>query len=340
MTKNHSLKILPVQRRRLFDIASRFSRCKILVLGDFILDQFVWGDVRRISPEAPVPVVDVKRESYMPGGALNTANNIHALKATVCPCGVVGRDLGGRLLLKAMRREGIDTGGVVYDPARPTSIKTRIIAHSQQVVRFDREAKGDVAEPLLRKVLKFIRQALPSFDAVIIEDYGKGVVQPYLLKEIIALAHRWKKPVLVDPKEKHFSYYQGVTVITPNRFEAAAAVEDAKSKGQMTVDEIGRKLLRFLKCQAVLITLGEDGMALFEKNGKGIKIPTAAREVYDVSGAGDTVIAVFGLSLAAGATMQEAALLSNLAAGIVVGKLGTATVSPSELAGVLKEAGA
>lgn len=320
------------EKRHLLDLIGLFKKASVLVIGDFILDQFVWGSVQRISPEAPVPVVNVQRESYMPGGSLNVANNIRTLGGIVYPCGVVGRDLEGRMLLKTMRREGIDIGGIVYDRNRPTSVKTRVIAHSQQVVRFDREKTEDISPEDRKKILRFVRQRIEDVNVIIIEDYGKGVVQPPLLKEVLNLAKKFRKPVLVDPKEKNFSYYAGVTAITPNRSEAYAGFLNSHSNARThSIEEVGRGLLKKLKCEGVLITLGEDGMALFEKNGSITKIPTAAREVYDVSGAGDTVIAIFGLALAAGAKMREAAILSNLAAGIVVGKLGTATITFEEL---------
>lgn len=321
------------EKKRFLDFIKRFDEARILVIGDFILDQFVWGSVDRISPEAPVPVVNVQRESYMPGGSLNVANNIRTLGGTVYPCGVVGRDLAGRMLLKVMRREGIETGGIIYDPSRPTSLKTRIIAHSQQVVRFDREKIHDISAEDIRRIVRFVRQKMSQADVVVIEDYGKGVIQAALLKEVVALAKKYKKPVLVDPKEKHFSYYAGVTALTPNRKEAYTAYENGRAKKDKKPDleEVGFGLIKQLKSEAMLITLGEDGMALFEKNGYVTKIPTMAREVYDVSGAGDTVISILGLALAVGANMREAAILSNLAAGIVVGKLGTATVSAREL---------
>jgi D-beta-D-heptose 7-phosphate kinase/D-beta-D-heptose 1-phosphate adenosyltransferase len=316
---------------RLADIIRRFKNTRVLVLGDFILDQFIWGKVERISPEAPVPVVHVERESYMTGGSLNVANNIRTLGGTVYPCGVVGRDREGRMLLKVIRREGIDTGGIIYDDERPTTMKTRIIAHSQQVVRFDREKSHDISESDLKEMIQFIHDKINSVDVVIIEDYGKGVIQPVLLQEVIPLARRHGKPILVDPKDKHVPYYRGVTAVTPNRKEAYAMFDNGSFDRNVALDEVGRNLLERLQSEAVLVTVGEDGMMLFEKNGRQTHIPTAAREVYDVSGAGDTVIASLGLALAAGATMLEAAMIANLAAGIVVGKIGTATVDPDEL---------
>lgn len=312
-------------------LINRFSKARILVIGDFILDQFIWGNVDRISPEAPVPVVNVKSQSYMPGGSLNVANNIHTLGGTVYPCGVVGRDLEGRMLVKVIRRENINTGGIIYDTTRPTSLKTRIIAHSQQVVRFDRENPGDVAADAIRKILKFAQQQMKETDVVIIEDYGKGVIQPGLIKQIVKLAKKYKIPVLVDPKEKNFTYYSGATVVTPNRKEAYSAYQSLTRRKPSSLEEVGKGLIKAWKADAVLVTLGEDGMALFDKSGPVTKIPTTAREVYDVSGAGDTVIGVLALALALGAPARDAAKLANVAAGVVVGKLGTATVSTQEL---------
>lgn len=336
MSSNTAISIKQSQKRRLHEILLGFKKGRVLVIGDFILDQFVWGEVQRISPEAPVPVVNVRRESYMPGGTLNVASNIRTLGGTVYPCGVLGRDLQGRVLLKAIRREGIDTRGIIYDRERPTTVKTRIIAHSQQVVRFDREKVQEISKDHCQKLLRFIKQIISEVDVLIIEDYGKGVVQPPLLRPTIKLARQYRKPVLVDPKEKHFSYYAGVTALTPNRKEAYTAYENGRmshtGQGSPSLQEVGHALVKRLKSEALLITLGEEGMALFERKGTMTHIPTTAREVYDVSGAGDTVIATFGLALAAGAQMKEAALISNLAAGIVVGKLGTATVSFEELA--------
>ena len=327
-----SILLSKTQKKRFFEIISQFKKARILVIGDFILDHFIWGKVERISPEAPVPVVHVQKDSYMPGGSLNVANNIHTLGGIVYPVGVVGRDREGRMLRKVIRQAGIDPGGIVYDRHRPTALKTRVIAHSQQVVRFDREKTECVSDEIQKNILKFFRQRLSACDVIIIEDYGKGVIEETLLKEVVHLARKQKKPVLVDPKEKHFSYYQGVTAITPNRKEAYGGFLNGRAEDrEYSLDEVGWGLVRQLNSEAVLMTLGEDGMALYERNGSKTTIPTAAREVFDVSGAGDTVIAVFGLALACGAKMKEAAVISNLAAGIVVGKLGTATVSQDEL---------
>lgn len=326
-----TISLTPSEKRRCLDLVRSFKEAHVLIIGDFILDQFIWGSVDRISPEAPVPVVNIQRESYMPGGSLNVANNVHTLGGTVYPCGVLGRDAWGRMLLKAIRREGIDTGGILYDTHRPTSVKARVIAHSQQVVRFDREKAEDISGQLRARIMRFVSHQMPSVDVVVIEDYGKGVVTTALVKQIVRLAKKFRKPVFVDPKERHFPQYVGVTAITPNCREAFGALNLPIEDHKLPITEVGERLMKRLKCQAVLMTLGEDGMMLFERGAAVTKIPTAAREVFDVSGAGDTVVAVFSLAVAVGAKMKEAAILSNLAAGIVVGKLGTATVSPQEL---------
>ena len=338
--KSKPLQLSASEKRQLLQIIDGFSNARILGIGDFILDKFVWGSVSRISPEAPVPVVDVKNESYMPGGSLNVANNIRTLGAKIYPCGVVGRDIEGRLLVKAMRQQGIETGGVVIDSKRPTSIKTRIIAHSQQVVRYDRESTENVSPQDLKKIFQFVEKKIADVSVVIIEDYGKGVIQPHFVMQIIKIAKRFRKPVLVDPKEKHFSFYKGATGMTPNRKEAYAGYESlfGASHKPLSLETVGWGLIKKLQLEFIMVTLGEDGMALFQKGKKSVVlIPTTAQEVYDVSGAGDTVIATLALAMAVRAPMPQAAMLSNLAAGIVVGKLGTATTTAAELRAWVKK---
>lgn len=327
------IKLTIKKKKQLISLVERFSETKILVIGDLILDQYIFGNVSRISPEAPVPVVDVDvaREKYVPGGALNTGNNIRELGGKVFPCGVIGRDLLGRMLLKLLKKKGVDASGVITDPVRPTTLKTRVIAHSQQVVRFDRESKNEIPKKDLKRMIAYCCKKVKEVDGVIIEDYGKGVIVPELLREVVAVAKQHNKFIAVDPKEKHFNYYKNVTVITPNKKEAFGAVGCNVHDKSISVDSVGEKLLKKIGCQAVLMTLGEEGMALFEKKGTVSSIPTAAKEVFDVSGAGDTVIAVLSMALALGASLQDAALLANLAAGIVVAKVGTASVSPEEL---------
>jgi len=316
-------------------IISKFSKAKVLIIGDLILDEFLWGDVSRISPEAPVPVVWVRSESFMPGGAANVANNIHALGGEVYLAGVIGMDERGKTLTEELRKKGIGVEGVIVDGERPTTLKTRVIAHHQQVVRIDKEKMDCLTSDMIDQIIDYVKEIIKGIDAIIIEDYGKGVVTPMLLREVLKLARKHKKIVTVDPKEEHFHYYKGVTAVTPNCYEAARAVGVNMKDGDSVV-KIGKALLNKLKCKAVLITLGEHGMHLFEEKGRVTSIPTLAQDVFDVSGAGDTVIGAFTLALASGADMKRAAYISNLAAGIVVGKVGTAAVTQKELLSRLK----
>ena len=320
--------ILSVQRAR--QAMARFPQARVLIVGDLILDEFIWGKVSRISPEAPVPVVEVSSESCMPGGAANVAHNVRALGGQVFVAGVVGRDRAGETLLKELRQRQMHVGGVLIDPERPTTIKTRVIAHHQQVVRVDKETHTPIDRRLGDALLSAVRAQIPLVDAIIIEDYGKGVVTRRLLQEVVPLARRHRRAILVDPKEEHLDLYRGVTAITPNRHEAGQAVGRAL-KDDAAVDGAAKELLQRLRCEAVLITLGEDGMLLLERGGRRTRVPTVAQEVFDVAGAGDTVIAAFALALAAQMSMPEAALLANYAAGIVVGKVGTAVAMPEEL---------
>ncbi|MFA6355716.1 MAG: D-glycero-beta-D-manno-heptose-7-phosphate kinase [Candidatus Omnitrophota bacterium] len=315
---------------------SKFSGAKVLVVGDLILDEFIWGDSSRISPEAPVPVVLVGRESMMPGGAANVASNISAIGAKAYLAGVIGRDAHGRQLETILKDKGVDLEGVISDPERPTTLKTRVVARHQQVVRIDRESAKPLGESLNRELIDFIKSKITEVDGIIIEDYGKGVITPGLLKEIIPLAKKHRKVITVDPKEEHISYYRGVTAITPNRKEAEA-MGGIKAKDDLSLDKLGRSLMEKLKLQAALITLGENGMRVFERGGKITQIPTVAQEVFDVSGAGDTVIATFTTALCAGAKMIEAAHISNFAGGIVVGKVGVAATSQAELKARIKD---
>jgi len=307
------------------------AQTRVLVVGDLILDEFIWGSVERISPEAPVPVVRVERESAMPGGAANVACNVRALSGQASLLGVVGQDGGGRRLKQELEGRGISTEWINTDPRRPTTRKTRVIAHHQQVVRIDRERTDRVGGVVLDGLLEGAREMIPQVDGVIVEDYGKGLIHPQLLKPVVALAKKYRKVITVDPKEEHTPYYRGVTALTPNKKEAALAA------GMPITDEAsllraGKKIVSKLKPEVLLVTLGEDGMCLFSRGGrKPLKIPTVAREVFDVSGAGDTVIAAFTLARAAGASFPEAAVLANAAAGVVVGKIGVATCSPEEL---------
>ena len=320
-------------RNGLVAFVPHFGRAKILVVGDLILDEFVWGKVHRISPEAPVPVVWIQSESVMPGGAANVANNISALGAQVSVVGLVGEDRWGARLVEELASRQVQTSGILRSP-RPTTVKTRVIAHHQQVVRVDREQCATLAPGLIDRLIRAVTERLAEVDAVVIEDYGKGVITRRLLEAVIPLAKRRRKIVTVDPKEEHFDLYRRVTALTPNRAEAGEAV-GRELESDADVIQAGEEILRRLQCEGVLMTLGEDGMCLFERGGRRTRIPTVAQEVFDVAGAGDTVIAVFTLALAGGATMEQAARIANHAAGLVVGKLGVAVVTPRELVATL-----
>jgi D-glycero-beta-D-manno-heptose-7-phosphate kinase len=315
---------------KLSKIISNFRNAKVLVVGDLILDEFIWGDVSRISPEAPVPVVWVKKESFMPGGACNVANNLRSLGSDVYLAGMIGKDEHGAILKGELEAKGIDVSGISVDESRPTILKTRVVAGHQQVCRIDKEKLGALSDEMVEKMIRYIKSLIDEIDAVIIEDYGKGVISPKLLKAIVPLAAKRNKIISVDPKEEHFKYYRGITVITPNNHEASKAV-GFQIKDDETLEKAGQALLKKIDCRIALITLGENGMAVFQK-GKPMKhIPTVAQEVFDVSGAGDTAIASYTLSLASGADPIQAAHIANCAAGIVVGKVGIAVVSPDEL---------
>ncbi|MEE9591148.1 MAG: D-glycero-beta-D-manno-heptose-7-phosphate kinase [Thermodesulfobacteriota bacterium] len=321
--------------KKAYSIIDKFKDARILVIGDLILDHFIWGNVRRISPEAPVPVVEVTSEGILLGGSANVVNNIHSLGGKCLVAGVAGRDEDGKKLLKLLKEKGIPFEGITLDRKRPTTIKTRVIAHNQQVVRFDREDKDKIENETLDKVIKYVKKALKSTDLVIISDYAKGLITSKLMEETKTFASKLGKPIVLDPKVEHFNYYRGVTVVTPNNLEASLAsgidIVDGRS-----LHMAGEVLYNKLGCKALLITRGEHGMSIFESNEE-THIPTVAREVYDVSGAGDTVVGVLGLALASGADFKEAAVLANYAAGIVVSKVGTATVGADEFRMVLKE---
>lgn len=319
-----------IEEERLVKITDNFKGKKILVIGDLILDEFIWGKVKRISPEAPVPVVEVQKESLRLGGSANVVNNLSALGCEVALSGVIGNDDNGKRLTGILEEMNVDYNGVVIKENRPTAIKTRVIAQHQQIVRFDREKTMPVMQSTIEKIKAYIMRNISSMDAVIISDYGKGVVTTELLSEILPEIAKNNIPVAVDPKPLNFSSYQGVTVITPNHHEAAEAA-GIETETSEDLKKAGDKLLKSNNSQSILITRGENGMSLFEKGGEETHIPTVARDVYDVTGAGDTVIATMALSLASGATLPEAAILANHAAGIVVGKLGTATTTVDEI---------
>ncbi|MDP3804049.1 MAG: D-glycero-beta-D-manno-heptose-7-phosphate kinase [Candidatus Omnitrophota bacterium] len=321
--------------KKIEHIVSNFKNARVMVIGDLILDEFLWGDVTRISPEAPVPVVWVRKESFMPGGASNVANNLRSLGGCVYLVGVIGNDERGAILKGELERSRIDTSGVFTDESRPTTLKTRVVAHHQQVVRIDKEKVDALDAGVTAKMINYVERMIGSVDAVIIEDYGKGVISSSLLSKVVPIAKNSGKIISVDPKEEHFKYYKGVTTVTPNNDEAARAV-GFEIKDDASLKKAGQILLNKLNCKIVLITRGENGMAVFQKGKPMEHIPTVAQEVFDVSGAGDTVIASFTLSLAAGADAIRAAHIANCAAGIVVGKIGIAVVTPQELINRIK----
>ena len=311
-------------------LVAGFRGTRVLVVGDVMLDEFLWGKVARISPEAPVPVVEVTHQSFHLGGAGNVANNVNALSGQAVLAGVIGRDVAGDKVRLSLVQSGVDDALALAESGRPTTVKTRIVAHHQQVVRADRERTEDVPREVEDALLERIREALPSCRAVVVSDYAKGVVTPRVMKALRTAAARQGVPVLVDPKVRHFDLYRGATVVTPNQSEAEQAA-GTRIRGEDDLRATGEKILRRLDCGAALVTRGEHGMSLFVRDAKPLHIPTAAQEVFDVTGAGDSVVATLALALATGAALPEGAVLANLAAGIVVGKLGTATASPEEL---------
>jgi D-beta-D-heptose 7-phosphate kinase/D-beta-D-heptose 1-phosphate adenosyltransferase len=308
---------------------SAFQGKKVLVFGDLMLDEHIWSKVSRISPEAPVPVADVVRITHMPGGCGNVAANVAALDGSPFLVGIIGNDSSGEKLLRALEKQKVPTAYLIKDANRPTILKSRIIAASQHVVRVDREDRTLLSPGIRQKIINRLKELVPRVDAVVISDYEKGAVSKEICQTLIKLAQKHKKPVAVDPKGFDYSRYRGTTVITPNLREAAIAartvITDEKSLGKA-----GKALLNAAKSRYVLITRGKDGMTLFDSKGPTY-IPAIPREVFDITGAGDTVIATLSLALAAGAGMKEAAILSNYAGSIVVGKIGTATCSREEL---------
>ena len=317
-------------------IIRRFSGVRILVVGDIMLDRFIWGDVSRISPEAPVPVVVVEKETFLLGGAANVVNNIHSLGGKASLCGVIGDDEMGQKVTQRLSEMGIEGSGVSVEPGRQTTVKTRIIAHHQQLVRIDRETTRHPKISTLRILSDYLKQNIKRFNGVILSDYGKGLLTRSLVRDVIRKAGEAGKFVMVDPKIKNFFFYRGATVVTPNTGEASFASRITITDGT-SLNRAGRILLKRLKCDALVITRGEDGMAIFEPHQEPLFVPTVAKEVFDVTGAGDTVIGTMALALGAKAGVIDAAKLANYAAGIVVGKVGTAIVNQEELLKVIKE---
>jgi D-beta-D-heptose 7-phosphate kinase/D-beta-D-heptose 1-phosphate adenosyltransferase len=315
---------------------ARFRGRRVLVLGDLMLDHYLWGRVERISPEAPVPVVEVQRESSSLGGAGNVAANLAALGAEPVLVGLTGQDDRARQLDAAFAAAGVGTGAIVRDPSRPTTFKTRIIAQSQQVVRADWESRADAGGAALEGLLAVLDREVPRCEGLVISDYGKGVITRPVLQRALQLARSAGVHVSVDPKESHIDEYVGVSILTPNQHEAGW-VMGRRITDEASLMEVGWGLQKRLGAQCALVTRGADGMSLFEKGGRYTHLPTVAREVFDVTGAGDTVVSVVALALAAGSDFVEACQLANHAAGVVIREVGTATCSPAQLDAALAD---
>jgi rfaE bifunctional protein kinase chain/domain len=316
--------------KKLVDILDNFAGKKILVLGDIMLDKYIWGTVSRISPEAPVPIVLVKSESFAPGGAANVANNISELGGLVTVVGVIGNDDAGKILSAELQRRSIVTDSLVIDMSRPTVQKMRLIGHNQQLLRLDYEKCDGFGEAVVQKILHHLEKAVREVDAVVVSDYAKGVVNKEVMEKLMSLSVKFGKKVIGDPKPKNRELFRDSFVILPNHIEAnqMASIED-EDDGLLQL--VGMTLVKTCNCN-VIITRGEKGLAIFSRDSDDVSfIPTLAKEVYDVTGAGDTVTGTLAMALAAGADLHDAALIANHAAGIVVGKVGTATVNVGEI---------
>jgi len=319
----------------LLKLVDDFSNKKIMVIGDLMLDKYIWGDVSRVSPEAPVQVVNVSKENYAPGGAANVANNVAALNAGVFMVGVVGDDHAQKILLDELEERKINVDGIVSMHDRPTVQKIRVMARGQQLLRVDYEDHSYVNGDVAGQMLDFIKKSINDIDAIVVSDYAKGVITKEFMDSLGKLVQQFNKILVIDPKPKNTFFYRNATVVTPNHKEAAEMARE-EERNDDGITRIGNKLVKMMKSN-VLITRGEHGMSLFEKQGKITNIKTRAREVYDVTGAGDTVVATVALALAAGAELKEAAALANYAAGVVVAKVGTSTMVVDELKAAIKD---
>lgn len=319
-----------MKTKKLKEIINFFHNKNVLVIGDCMMDQWVWGKVDRISPEAPVPVVDVDSYSFTPGGACNVVNNLCALGAKVSLAGVVGSDFIGKKLKRDLRHRGVDIKGIIEDKRRPTTLKTRIVAHSQQVVRADYEKKSKISPEACKCLIKFLDNKLKNLDIIIVSDYNKGVITLELMRELIARCREYKVKIIAGPKPENIDLFKEVAIVSFNQKEAST-VCGFPINSEKSLLKAGKQILRNLKSEGVLITRGEKGMILFDWQGNVSNISALTSQVYDVSGAGDTVLSVLSLGLAAGAKLCESALLANYAASIVVKKVGTATLTSQEL---------
>ena len=322
--------VVSFTEKRLHELLQSFKGKKVAVVGDLMVDHYYWGHVSRISPEAPIPVVDVVEEQFRLGGAANVANNIQTLGGEPMLVGLIGNDHPGQVFLDILKERKLPSKGIVTDASRPTTIKTRVIAHAQHVVRIDNESKSECPDHLRHLIIDAVKYNIHELDAIIIEDYNKGVITKEVIHELIAVAKKYNKIITVDPKLNNFLEYKGVTVFKPNRREVEDAI-GGRLKTEADVERAGKHLLAVLEAENVLLTRGEEGMTLFESNGSIDSIPTLARNVQDVSGAGDTVISTLTMALASGASIREATTLANCAAGVVVASVGIVPIQPQEL---------
>jgi D-beta-D-heptose 7-phosphate kinase/D-beta-D-heptose 1-phosphate adenosyltransferase len=325
-----------LDRRRLERLIDDFAGVRLLVIGDLVLDEYVFGDVERVSPEAPVPVVHVRDETMMLGGAANAARNVVALGGSVDCCSVIGDDRAGGRIRELTKDLGVDPSGIVSVPGRPTTRKTRIVAQNQQIVRFDRETFDPPPAGASRALLVAIEERLSAADGVIVEDYGKGVMSKRIARSLMELCRQRGTPVTVDPKAS-LTDYRGASLLKPNLREAEA-LSGIQVHGADDLRRVASRLQAKIGGGDVVVTRGPDGMSIFEGDAQGMHVPTVSREVFDVQGAGDTAIAALTLALRAGGTLQEAAVIANAASGVVVGKVGTATASADEVKQLLPEA--
>lgn len=322
--------MIKITEQRLNWFLEQFRHKKVIVIGDLMLDRYIWGTVNRISPEAPVPVVEVNNEFARLGGAANVANNLHSLGATPLPIGIVGKDPEGELLVDLMKKLGFPPHGIIVDESRPTVAKTRIIANDQHVVRADRESHQPISPDIMNKVIDVVKTNMSQADALIFEDYNKGLLSKELIHKVIGLAKENKKIITVDPKFDNFFEYRSVTLFKPNRKEAEAAL-GIQMTSREQLENACHQIMDRLACEAVLITIGDQGMCLLNSNREFSQIPTKARKVHDVSGAGDTAISTLTLSLTTGTALTEAVTLANYAAGAVCAEVGVVPIEPAKL---------
>jgi D-glycero-beta-D-manno-heptose-7-phosphate kinase len=322
--------MISISKKRLNTLKKKFDGLKIAVIGDMMLDCYFWGDVRRISPEAPVPVIEIDNEFFRFGGAANVALNILRLGGVPVPIGIIGQDYDGTIFRSLINETAISSEGIFIDEKRPTTSKTRVIAQNQHVVRIDRESKNYIGKDIQNKILTFLQSIISEVDGVILQDYNKGVLTPALIEKIILMSNENKKLITVDPKFNNFFAYKNVTVFKPNRKEAEDVL-GIKIKSSEEAASAGEKLLEKINSKFLLLTLGEEGIVVFEKGKDEIRMPTKARKVADVSGAGDTVISTLTMALAAKASIVEAAYLANFAGGIVCEEVGIVPIEKEKL---------